>query len=44
MQFAPRPRAGTQSNARLEHLMLAYQEVRAQSLALAAPLSAEDCA
>jgi ergothioneine biosynthesis protein EgtB len=43
MQFAPKPKAGAQSNARLEHLMLAYRQVRAQSLALAAPLSAEDC-
>jgi ergothioneine biosynthesis protein EgtB len=43
MQFAPKPRASAESTGRLENLMLAYRRVREQSLALAAPLSAEDC-
>ena len=43
MQSAPKPRAGAQPAARLESLVVAYQRVRAQTLALAAPLSAEDC-
>ena len=43
MQSAPKPRAGARSAARLESLFAAYQTVRAQTLGLAAPLSAEDC-
>ena len=43
MQSAPKPRAGAQPAARLESLFVAYQRVRAQTLGLAAPLSAEDC-
>ncbi len=43
MQFAPRPRAGAQSGAMAESLFAAYQRTRAQTLDLAAPLSAEDC-
>jgi len=43
MQSAHQPRAGAQPTARLETLFVAYQRVRAQTLGLAAPLSAEDC-
>jgi ergothioneine biosynthesis protein EgtB len=44
MQFAPKPRDRAQNHASLESLFVAYQRTRAQTLALAAPLSAEDCA
>lgn len=44
MRSAHRPRAAAQANQALEELVLAYDRVRAQTLALAAPLSAEDCA
>ena len=44
MHRAYRPRAAAQANPALEELVLAYDRVRAQTLALAAPLSAEDCA
>jgi len=44
MHFAHKPRVAAQAAARLEDLALAYRQVRAQSLRLAAPLSAEDCA
>jgi ergothioneine biosynthesis protein EgtB len=44
MRVAHRPRAAAQANPELEVLVLAYDRVRAQTLALAAPLSAEDCA
>src|SRR5512146_888902 len=43
MQQVPRPRAGTHPGARQEDLYLAYERSRATTLALAAPLSAEDC-
>lgn len=43
MQSAPEPRLGAQPAAGLERLFGAYQHVRAQTLSLAAPLSAEDC-
>jgi ergothioneine biosynthesis protein EgtB len=41
MQSAPKPRAGAYAGP--EGLFAAYQSTRAQTLALAAPLSAEDC-
>jgi len=44
MRIARRPRAAAQPIPALEELVLAYDRVRAQTLALAAPLSAEDCA
>ncbi len=44
MHFARKPRVSNPSAARLENLLREYERVRAQTLALAAPLSAEDCA
>jgi len=43
MQSAPKPRVGAQPAAGPESLLVAYQRTRAQTLDLAAPLSAEDC-
>jgi ergothioneine biosynthesis protein EgtB len=43
MQFASKPRAGAHSSPGLEGLFAAYRRARAQTLALAAPLTAEDC-
>ena len=43
MQIAPEARAGRQSVAAPERLFAVYQRTRARTLALAAPLSAEDC-
>jgi len=44
MHFARKPRVSAPSPARLESLLLDYERVGAQTRALAAPLSAEDCA
>ncbi|MGA8050656.1 MAG: ergothioneine biosynthesis protein EgtB [Burkholderiales bacterium] len=44
MHFARKPRVAAHPVARLESLLLDYERVRAQTRALAAPLSAEDCA
>jgi ergothioneine biosynthesis protein EgtB len=43
MHTAHRPRVAAHANPALEELFLTYDRVRAQTLALAAPLSAEDC-